>query len=83
MSYQRKKFEAYTDPSAQKPRYSSLESDYTDSFKNDFTSRFQLVEHHGIQPSLLSMSVDTTSESPLYKPVELPDEPLAGSDDAL
>jgi hypothetical protein len=45
-----------------------------------------MVEHHGIQPSLLTMSIESQeniSESPLYKPLDVPPDPVAGSDDAL
>lgn len=51
MTFKKKRFTQHeTEPSLKKGRYSSLESNYSDKFKNDFSSRFQMIEHQGMYP---------------------------------
>jgi hypothetical protein len=55
---------------------------YPNNFKKDFRSKFQMVEHYGINPKMLLMKFDEddkvaeiASESPLYRGVEIPKAP--------
>jgi hypothetical protein len=59
-------------------------STYSNKFTEDFKSKFQMVEHYGINPNMLTMKFEDDegenyphieSDSPLYKRVNIPKTP--------
>lgn len=70
--------------------YQSKKRTIQNNFAEDFYSNFQMVEHYGINPSMLSMkfadddhSPEIASDSPLYKRIEIPKTPVDVESDEI